>query len=442
MLQRYEDADTELIDSLQKAAFGYFLKHTHRQNGLVADTSIAGTPCSIAATGFGLSSYPVAIERGWIERYDAGSRVLATLRFFAESEQGREHHATGYRGFYYHFLDINSGRRVWNSELSTIDTALLIAGVLTAAAYFDADEETETEIRRLADMLYRRIEWHWALGRSQTLSMGWKPKSGFLRYRWEGYSEALLLYILALGSPTHPIAPASYDAFTAANNWQTFGDQPFLYAGPLFIHLFAHAWIDFRDLADRQMAEKGSNHFRNTQTAIAVQRDYARRNPSNFLGYGKDMWGLTACDGPSQRQRLQGGRRQHFVGYAARGAPFGPDDGTVAPWAALACLPFDQQAALDGVKHMLTTYPAVNHDGHFAGSFNPTVAGLGPAGWIDDRCVGIDQGLLVMSIENARSGLVWSLMRKSSALRRGLKQAGFQGGWLTAGVSDIPGILS
>lgn len=435
MLQRYEDADTELIDRLQKAAFGYFLKHTHPDNGLVADTSIAGTPCSIAATGFGLSSYPVAVERGWIERNDAATRVLAALRFFAESEQSREHHATGYRGFYYHFLDMNSGHRVWNSELSTIDTALLIAGVLTAAAYFDEDNASETEIRQLADMLYRRVDWHWALGKSKTLSMGWKPKSGFLRYRWEGYSEALLLYILALGSPTHPIRPANYQAFTAANNWQTFNGKPFLYAGPLFIHLFPHAWIDFRDVADRPMAEKGSDHFRNTQLAIEVQRDYAQRNPSHFLGYGRDMWGLTACDGPSQRQRLHGGRRKYFVGYAARGAPYGPDDGTVAPWAALACLPFDQQAALDGVKHILATYPEVNHDGHFAGSFNPTVSGFGPAGWIDDRCVGIDQGLLVMSIENARSGLIWSLMRKSPVVRHGLEQAGFQGGWISDGSS-------
>jgi hypothetical protein len=431
MLQRSEETDEALVDRLQKSAFTYFLRHTNRDNGLVADTSIKGSHCSIAAVGFALSSYPVAIERGWIDRAEAAEIILTTLNFFADSDQGEERAATGHRGFYYHFLDMKTGNRAWNSELSLIDTAIMFMGVLTVAAYFDRDEPDDVEIRDLAKMLYERADWRWALNKGDTLTMGWKPGGGFLRWRYQGYDEAILLYALAMGSPTHPIPAKSYDAFASTYTWMMVEEKPFLYAGPLFIHLFSHAWIDFRDIRDKAMTEKGSDYFQNTQIAIEAQRHYADRNPNKFSGYGRDCWGLTACDGPNQTggKHSRPGRRK-VLGYAARGAPFGPDDGTIAPWAPLACLPFDRDAALSGTRAMLATYPNLLLDGCFIGGFNPTINGKGPDGWVDDRSVAIDQGLLVMMIENDRTGLIWKLLRESPAIRKGLEKAGFKGGWL------------
>lgn len=430
MLQRLDDTDAALIDRLQQSAFNYFLKHANPDNGLVADTSVDGVPCSIAAVGFALSSYTVAAERGWLARAAAVERTLATVRFFAGSHQGRERHATGYRGFYYHFLHMDTGHRAWNSELSTIDTTLLVAGMLTAAAYFDRADDSEREIRDLVKTIYERIDWTWALNKGQTISMGWKPASGFLRWRWQGYDEAVLLYTLALASPTHPIPQSSYDAFTSSYSWMLHKDQAYLYAGPLFIHFFSHAWIDFRGIQDRPMAARDWDYFRNTQVSIAVQRDYAVRNPGHFVGYNKDVWGLSASDGPPPSRHMRGGRHPKVLGYAARGAPLGPDDGTIAPWAALASLPYDRQAAIDGTKALLETYPDLIYEGRFPGGFNPTVKTRRPEGWVDDRCVGIDQGLLVMTIENDRSDFIWSLMRQSPVIRLGLERAGFTGGWL------------
>jgi hypothetical protein len=445
MLQRNNDTDTgadtetdeALVERLQRSAFDYFLRYTNPENGLVADTSIKTSHCSIAAVGFALSSYPVGVERGWIERAAAANIVLTTLTFFAESRQGQERHATGHRGFYYHFIDMKRGSRAWNSELSLIDSALLILGVLTAAAYFTGEDETETSIRDLATMLYERMDWRWALNRGQTLTMGWKPGGGFLRWRWQGYDEAILLYTLAMGSSTHPIPASSYDAFASTYTWMMFKEKPFLYAGPLFIHLFSHAWIDFRGIRDRFMAEKDTDYFVNTQIAIDVQRDYTERNPGHFAGYKRDVWGLSACDGPNPSgARHSRSNRPRLLGYAARGAPLGPDDGTIAPWAPLACLPFDRQAALDGTKAILAAYPNLLLDERFPGGFNPTVEGKGPEGWVDDRSVGIDQGILVMMIENDRTGLIWNLMRASPILRKGLERAGFTGGWLQEEAPD------
>ena len=429
MLQRNDREDSALVDNLQRCAFDYFRLYTHPQTGLVADTSLPGSPSSIAATGFGLSSYPVAVERGWMPRDEAAARVLTCLRFLAGCEQSSQPDATGHRGFYYHFLAMHDGRRVWRSELSTIDTALLIAGVLTAGAYFDGADPQEAEIRDTAKLLYGRIDWRWALNRGETLTMGWKP-GRFLRHRWTGYNEALLLYVLALASPTHPIASESYAAYTASYRFITHDGIDYLYAGPLFIHLFSHAWIDFRGIRDAFMREKDSDYVLNTQKAIEIQRLYARNNPQDYAGYNENVWGLSACDGPSMRRRLRDGRRRTFTGYVARGAPFGPDDGTLAPWAALSCLPFDRDAAMDGLHAVLASYPHLLTDGRFPGSFNPSIVGPSAEGWIDERCVGLDQGLLVMMIENARTGLIWRLMRDCAPIRDGLARAGFTGGWL------------
>jgi hypothetical protein len=289
--------------------------------------------------------YPIAVERGWMARVDAVTCTVTALRFFHDSDQSGSADATGYKGFYYHFLDMQTGARVWRSELSMVDTALLMAGVLTAATYFTAHTAEETELRELADALYRRIDWQWAQNGRPTISHGWKPESGYLNYCWDGYSEAIVLYALALGSPTHPLDQHCYRSWTATYQWENLYGHDYLYAGPLFMHQFSHAWIDFRGIQDRFMREKRCDYFENSRRATEVQCEYARRNPLSFAGYDENCWGLTACDGPSDDDSTVSNEQRRLFGYTARGVPYGPDDGTLAGWAAAASLPFAPEIA-------------------------------------------------------------------------------------------------
>jgi len=425
-------SDEALIDRLQRAAFGYFLQALNPANGLIADTSRENSPCSIAVVGFALSTYPVAVERGWMARADAVERSLATLRFFHDSDQSGRPEATGYKGFYYHFLDMHTGARVWRSELSMIDTALLIAGALTAGRYFTANTADEIQLRELVDVLYRRVEWCWAQDGEATIRMGWKPECGFLNYGWDGYSEAIVLYVLAAGSPTHPIEGGchGYEAWTATYQWENLYGYDFLYAGPLFVHQFSHAWIDFRGIRDRFMREKRCDYFENSRRATEVQREYARRNPYGFTGYDENCWGLTACDGPSHQLPELANERRRLFGYAARGVPYGPDDGTLGGWAALASLPFAPEIALCAARNMLDRYPETRSGQQYTSSFNPTLASAGRGAWVSAGHFGLDQGIVVMMIENHRTGLIWRLMRDCPYVGTGLRRAGFRGGWL------------
>ncbi len=423
--------DDLTLDSIQRAAFGYFLQAANPRNGLVADTSREHSPCSIAVVGFALSVYPVAVERGWMTRVDAVERTLVALRFFRDSDQSGSADATGYQGFYYHFLDMLSGARVWRSELSTIDSALLIAGALTAGRYFTADTPEETELRALSELLYLRVDWHWALGGAATMRQGWKPESGFLHYGWDGYDESILLYVLALGSPAHSIDAGCYHAWTKTYQWEHLYGHDFLYAGPLFEHQFSHAWLDLRVIRDRFMREKRCDYFENSRRATEVQREYARRNPHGFAGYDEDCWGLTACDGPNHDLPELAGVRRRLFGYAARGVPYGPDDGTVSAWAAIASLPFAPDIAMRAARSMLERYPEIRAAGRYTSSFNPTlVARDRMTAWVSAGHFGLDQGIVALMIENYRSELIWRLLRNCSYVRTGLRRAGFRGGWL------------
>ncbi|HVA15318.1 MAG TPA: glucoamylase family protein [Stellaceae bacterium] len=422
-------SDDALIDRLERGAFSYFAEYTNAENGLVADTSRDQSPCSIAVVGFALSCYPVAVERGWMSREAAAAQTLKTLRFFWSASQSDQPDATGYKGFFYHFLDMKTGRRVWQCELSLIDTTLLIAGMLTAGGYFDGGGD-EPELRALADALYRRIDWHWAQNDTEIAAQGWKPECGFLHYGWDGYNEATILYILGLGSPTHPLLADSFGRWTSTYQWENMLGKDVLYSGPLFTHLFSHAWIDFRGIQDKFMREKRSDYFENTRNTVAVHREYAARNPRGYEGYGRDFWGITAGDGPVHQDLRENGRDTRFFGYMSRGVPCGPDDGTVAPWAMLATLPFTPEAALAGARHLLDAYPQVCTKDRFSSGFNPTLDD-GSRGWLSEGWYGLDQGLLVMMIENARTGLIWKILRDCPYLRIGLKRAGFGGGWLS-----------
>jgi hypothetical protein len=424
------EAEFEL---LQRETFSYFLHFTNPHNGLVCDKSAPDWPSSIAATGLALSVYPVAVERGFATRAAAIVAVLTTLRFFWNSPQGPEPDATGYRGFYYHFLDMHSGRRVWECELSTIDSAILLAGALSVAQYFDADTAEEKEIRHLADALYRRADWAWAQNGGTTVTHGWKPESGFLAYRWEGYDEALVLYVLGLGSPTHPLPEESYAAWASTYEWKNSYGYDYLYAGPLFTHQISHLWIDFRGIRDAFMREKGIDYFENSRRATYVQQQYAIENPLKFAGYGKDCWGISASDGPGPDKIKIKGIERRFYDYLGRGVPYGPDDGTIAPWAVAASLPFAPEIvkpSLDYCTHELQLKEA-SHYG-FRASFNPThpdVSG-NPNGWVSPWYFGLNEGPIILMVENYRTGLPWRLMRNCTYIAAGLRRAGFTGGWL------------
>jgi hypothetical protein len=422
--------DEHMIDALQRAAFAYFPRVTQPHNGLVADTSEPGSAASIAVVGFALSAYPAAVTRGWIARDVAVERCLQVLRFLDRSDQTGSEESSGYRGFYFHFLDLERGLRAGQCELSSIDTALLIMGMLTAAAYFDASTPGELELRQLADRLYRRVDWRWAQPSGTAVAQGWKPECGFLNYGWQGYSEALVLYVLGLGSPTYPLARAAFEAWTATYQWEHLYGRDFLYAGPLFVHQFSHAWIDFRGIRDRFMREKNCDYFENSCRAVAVQREYSIRNPRSFNGYGEDCWGLSAGDGPDVETQVVAGRRQAFSGYASRGVPWGPDDGTINGASCVASLVFAPELALTALRRMYARTPGGEGRSVRASGFNATVGDSGSGGWLSPGEFGLDQGVIVLMIENFRSGLLWRLSRGIPCVRQGLKRAGFSGGWL------------
>ncbi|HEU4875619.1 MAG TPA: glucoamylase family protein [Pyrinomonadaceae bacterium] len=426
------DYDNMLKD-LQWQTFAYFLNETNPVNGLVADKTRSEWPASIAATGLALSSYPIGVERGFLSRVQAIKTTLATLRFFHKSEQSSNPEATGYKGFYYHFLDMENGRRAWKSELSTVDSALLLAGALTAAIYFDHDSADEQEIRELADTLYRRADWRWAQNGGATVTHGWKPESGFLKYRWCGYDEALILYVLGLGSPTYPLPEECYTAWAASYSWKEIYGHEVLYAGPLFIHQLSHIWIDFRDIKDKSMRERGIDYFENSRRATLIQQLYAMRNPNQFAGYSAKCWGITASDGPGPDTIKINGVERRFFDYLARGVPYGPDDGTLAPWAVVASLPFAPEIVLPTLHYFLdNVHLEQAEDYGFKASFNPTHPSRSENkhGWVSPWNYGLNQGPIILMIENYRSEFLWKLMRRCPYIIEGLRRAGFKGGWL------------
>jgi hypothetical protein len=425
----------EQLQTLQRNTIRYFWEETNPDNGLIPDnTSADDIPASIAGVGFALASYPVAVERSFVSRAKAVERTLATLRFLWNAPQGSMRDATGHRGFFYHFLDVTTGRRAWRCELSTIDTAILVAGALTAAAYFDQETDDEREVRKLADSLYGRVDWRWAQNGRATVSHGWKPETGFLRARWQGYNEALILYILGLGSPTQALPEKSYTGWTSTYRWKKLYGHEFLYGAPLFMHQLSHLWIDFRGIQDAFMRRQAIDYFENSRRATYVNQQYAIRNPKDFRDYGQHVWGITASNGPGPTTRRVRGVTRRFLGYVARGIPYGPDDGTLAPWAVAASLPFAPEIVLPTLENCSKTYPNVENEYGLVCSFNPTFSsrGSGRSGWMSKDHFALDQGPVILMIENYRSGLIWQLMRSCPNLVRGLRRAGFSGGWLAS----------
>ncbi len=427
-----EPTQEQLLRTLQRDSFTYFTHKTNPVNGLVSDKSREGWPASIAAVGLALAAYQVGVERGFMTRNDAVQRTLATLRFFAHAPHGPGADATGYKGFYYHFLDMNSGRRAWRSELSSVDTAFLLAGMLAAAAYFNEQTEEEDEIRRLADALYRKADWQWMQNGEAAVSHGWTPEKGFLPYRWKGYDEALIIYLLGLGSPTHALPLESYRAWSSTYKWKRIYGIEFLYAGPLFIHQLSHVWVDFRGIRDEFMRQHDLDYFENSRRATFVQQQYAIRNPREFEHYDEFCWGITSSDGPGPGTVLVDGVERVFYDYIARGAPYGPDDGTLAPWAVVASLPFAPEIVHPTIQNYERMQLNEVQQYGYKATFNPSY----PAhpkheyGWVSPYHFGINQGPIVIMIENYFSGFLWLLMRQCPYLVTGLRRAGFTNGWL------------
>ncbi len=426
--------EKEMLDTLQRESFNYFMKEASSKTGLIIDKTQPGSPASIAATGMGLSSYIMGVERGFITKEDAAKRTLRILNFFYKSKQGKQTDATGYKGFYYHFLEMETGKRAWKSELSTADTAILLAGILSAGYYFDGDNKYEIEIRSLAEKLYARVDWQWALNGKNSISHGWKPESGFLHYRWnKKYSEAHIIYILALGSPTFAIDASIYKKWIATFEWIKLYNIEFIYAGPLFIHQIPQVWLDFKGIKDEYNKKIGIDYFENSKRAAQIQQKYAIENPLGFEHYGKNCWGFTASDGPGPAVRTIDGVKRKYYNYKARGVPFGPDDGTISPWAVVASLPFAPRLVISTICHAIDKLDFEKHHTYgFDASYNPSFRAnkKSKSTWISQWQFGLNQGPVNLMIENYKSGLIWNIMKKCPYIIKGLRNAGFRGGWL------------
>ncbi len=430
------------LDTLQHRTFRYFWELSDSARGLTPDRWPTRSFVSVGAMGFSLTAYPIGVERGWVTRAEARERTLATFRFLWSAPQDSSENPTGYRGFFYHFLVPETGRRFEHVELSTMDTALLLGGVLFCQSYFDKNDPAEAHLRALADSIVDRVDWTWATKRPPVVVLGWSPEEGHLPYDWRGYNEAMLLNVLALGSRTHPADPALWAAWCAHYRWGKFEGQEYLGFAPLFGHQYSQMWIDYRGIQDPFMRAHGIDYFENSRRATLAQRAYAIRNPSGWKGYGVDVWGLTACDGPLDTTFTFLGRPRSLHGYEARGASHErvEDDGTLAPTAAGGSIAFTPEVALAALRAMKEKYGEhVYGEYGFYDCFNPSLdfplpvrAGkiVPGAGWFDTDWLGIDQGPIVGMIENLRSELIWKTMRKNPNIVRGLRRAGFRGGWL------------
>ena len=440
-------ATDALLADLEQRTFRYFWETTNPTNGLAPDSWPTRSACSIAALGFALTAYPIGVERGWVTRAQASDRVLTTLRFLRDAPQGPQQMGrSGYRGFFYHFLDMATGTRAdENVELSSIDTALLLAGVLYCQSWFDGADAGEGAIRALAEELYARVDWRWMQTRPPSICHGWYPDFGFIKYDWKGYNEAMILYVLALGAPTHAVEPDAWTAWTSTyeRSWTTFQGQQHLHFASLFAHQFTHCWIDLRGITDQYLGARGMDYFENSRRATYAQRAYASTNPMGWNGYGADLWGISACQGPADIIRPYAGEARRFRGYAGRGAGGVQehDDGTIAPYAVASSLPFAPEIVTPTLQGMLARFgPRIYSQYGFFDAFNlsfdydDVVLSYGQRiagwGWVDTSYLGIDQGPMLAMLGNYRNESVWRPMRRNAHLRRGLARAGFTGGWL------------
>ena len=400
--------DDELLETIQRKAFDYFLAESNPENGLVRDRAhnfqqdAKEFPASIAATGFALTAYPVGVEHRWIDRGSALEWTRRTLQFFLERAP-HEH------GFFYHFLRMDTGERTMRSEVSPIDTALFLAGALFAAEYYE-----DPRIRDLAVKIYERVEWPWMLHGAETLALEWSPENGFSKGRWDHYNESMILYLLAIGSPAHPIPASSWHAIVRPAG--SYKEYRLIQMPPLFTHQYSHIWVDFRDRHDAY-----ADYFKNSVNAALANRAFCIDQSSRFSTYGPDSWGLTASDGP--------------FGYRAYGAPPGwaDHDGTIAPTGCGSSIVFTPKESLACLRHFYETYGEKLWGLYgFSDAFNLD------KNWFAADVIAIDQGALLLMIENYRSGLIWETMSRNLYLQNAMKDAGFKPGTMEIAWPDPP----
>ncbi len=387
--------DETLLEEVEQAAFLYFWEQTNPDTGISRDRCRLSTPDnsdlgSIASTGFGLSALCIGVARGFVSYDEAVDRAIRGLRFLWEK-------MPNHRGFFYHWANITTGEREWDSEISSVDTAILLCGVLTCRRYF-----AEPEVERLAHQIFNRVDWNWLSEDTRILPHGWRPETGFLQFRWESYSEMMMIYLLGLGSYSHPLPAEAWNAWKRT----LFEYDGIRYIGsfaPLFIHQYSQAWFDFRGKQDRY-----ADYFQNSILATEVHRRFCLDLSGKFSDYGEDLWGITASDSPN--------------GYAVWGGPpeTGPIDGTIVPSAAAGSLPFLPADSMRVLRTIRTKYAALAWSRYgFVNAFNPLTK------WRDDFVIGIDTGITLVMAENARTGLVWKTFMSNAETRRGMQRAGF-----------------
>lgn len=455
----------QILADLHHRTFRWFWEVTDDRTGLTPDNYPKPKFCSIAAVGFALTAYCIGAKSGYVTREAAAQRTLTTLRTFWNAPQGPDRTGTnGYKGFFYHFLDLNTGLRYKNVELSTVDSAMFFLGALTAAAYFDGTSAEEAEIRKLAIDLYQRADWSFFVRDSGLISMGWHPEPnlpdhdarGLIDRNWDHYNEgSMMVYLLATGSPTHPAGNWSAWSATIGGTWGNNYGEPHVGFSPLFGHQYSHVWYDFRGIADDFMRRHNSDYFTNSRRATYAQRNYAIKNPGHFKDLSGDVWGMTACRGPGDIKAKINGRTVQFYDYSARG-PQGQDhesveDGTIAPTAGLSSIAFAPEICIPLAHTLRRRYGSdIYSDYGYFDAFNPTFPANLPsqsghhtakAGWVAYDTLGIDQGPILCMLENYRSGMVWDLYNRSSItgpmVRRAFTSAGFTpispaGDWLKA----------
>jgi hypothetical protein len=388
--------DDPLLEDLEKANFRFFWEQANPETGLVRDRFNVrqlhkSDLASIAATGFGLTALCIGEKRKFISRMEGQRRVLNTLRFLWKV---LPHH----RGFFYHWANMNTGQRIWDSEVSSVDTAILLCGILLCRQHF-----THPEIHELASAIYNRVDWNWLSEDTPVLPHGWTPESGFLQYRWDDYSEMMMMYLLGLGSDAHPLPAKAWDSWKRS----TFEYDGIRYIGsfaPLFIHQYSQAWFDFRGKRDRY-----ADYFKNSIIATDVHRRFCLNLANKFPDYSDDLWGITASD--SAR------------GYVVWGGPpsTGPIDGTIVPCAAGGSLPFQPDATMRVLRNIKDRYGQRTWSNYgFVDAFNPLT------NWYDTDVVGIDVGITMVMVENARTTFVWDTFMKNPEAKRAMERAGFE----------------
>ncbi len=396
------DDDNRLLEEIEKAHFLYFWEQASPQTGLIKDRANArssdnGIVASIAATGFGLTALCIAEKNGYVSPAAARDRVLAALRSLWKK-------LPTHRGFFYHFANVNTGERIWDSEASSVDTAILLAGILTCRRRFEA----HSEISYLAYEIFNRVDWTWLSEDTSLLSHGWTPENGFLPNRWDYYSELMMMYLLGLGSFTHPLDVDVWNAWKRT----TFEYEGLRYIGsfaPLFVHQYSQAWFDFRGKRD-----KYADYFENSRIATEAHRLFCLGLAKQFPDYSDNLWGITSSD--SQQ------------GYVVWGGPpaLGPIDGTVVPCASGGSLPFLPQATLRVLRNIRSRFPAAWSRYGFVDAFNPLKQ------WYDHDVIGIDAGITMLMAENLRTGFVWDTFMSNPEAKRGMDRAGFHAYTATA----------